>query len=119
MRKTPFAGIELTSQRVRGLRGTSELPGRPVSTVGISITYEYHNMDQPGNVANHARGQLNRNKKKRPRSRLRMWSYETGSAVLFRVSLLILHTQKAESYTYTYHLVATPKRKHSKSPVVM
>ena len=28
-RKIPFAGIELTSQRVRGLRGTSELPGRP------------------------------------------------------------------------------------------
>ena len=26
--KNPFAGIELTSQRVRGLRGTSELPGR-------------------------------------------------------------------------------------------
>ena len=25
MRKIPFAGIELTSQRVRGLRGTSEL----------------------------------------------------------------------------------------------
>ena len=31
MRKIPFAGIELTSQRVRGLRGTSELRGRPVS----------------------------------------------------------------------------------------
>ena len=31
MRKIPFAGIELTSQRVRGLRGTSELPGRPAS----------------------------------------------------------------------------------------
>ena len=30
MTKVPFAGIELTSQRVRGLRGTSELPGRPV-----------------------------------------------------------------------------------------
>ena len=30
MRKIPFAGIELASQRVRGLRGTSELPGRPV-----------------------------------------------------------------------------------------
>ena len=30
VRKIPFAGIELTSQRVRGLRGTSELPGRPV-----------------------------------------------------------------------------------------
>ena len=29
VRKIPFAGIELTSQRVRGLRGTSELPGRP------------------------------------------------------------------------------------------
>ena len=28
MRKLPFAGIELTSQRVRGLRDTSELPGR-------------------------------------------------------------------------------------------
>ena len=26
--KIPFAGVELTSQRVRGLRGTSELPGR-------------------------------------------------------------------------------------------
>ena len=31
VRKIPFAGIELTSQRVRGLRGTSELPGRPAS----------------------------------------------------------------------------------------
>ena len=31
MRKIPFAGIELTSQRVRRLRGTSEVPGRPVS----------------------------------------------------------------------------------------
>ena len=30
VRKIPFAGIELTSQRVRGLRGTSVLPGRPV-----------------------------------------------------------------------------------------
>ena len=31
MRKIPFAGVELTSQRVRGLRGTSELPGRPAT----------------------------------------------------------------------------------------
>ena len=30
VRKIAFAGIELTSERVRGLRGTSELPGRPV-----------------------------------------------------------------------------------------
>ena len=29
-RKIPFAGVELTSQHVRGLRGTSELPGRPI-----------------------------------------------------------------------------------------
>ena len=29
VRKNPFAGIELMSQRVRGLRGTSELPGQP------------------------------------------------------------------------------------------
>ena len=34
MRKIPFAGIELTSQRVRGLRGTSELPGRPAYNIG-------------------------------------------------------------------------------------
>ena len=31
VRKIPFDGVELTSQRVRGLRGTSELPGRPAS----------------------------------------------------------------------------------------
>ena len=37
MRKIPFAGIELTSQRVRGLRGTSELPGREYSS-SSSIT---------------------------------------------------------------------------------
>ena len=35
VRKIPFAGIELTSQRVRGLRGTSELPGRPSTVVVI------------------------------------------------------------------------------------
>ena len=29
MRKIPFAGIEHSSQRVRELRGTFELPGRP------------------------------------------------------------------------------------------
>ena len=50
-------------------------------------------MDQPGNkVANPARG-LNReneyNLPVRVRSRLRIWSRETGSAVPSRVSLLI------------------------------
>ena len=33
VRKIPFAGVELMSQRVRGLRCTSELPGRPASSV--------------------------------------------------------------------------------------
>ena len=40
--------------------------------------------DQPGKVANPARGQLDREN-----VRLRIWSRETGSAVLSRVSLLI------------------------------
>ena len=40
MGKIPFAGIELTSQRVRGLRGTSELPERPVDMV-VEITYDF------------------------------------------------------------------------------
>ena len=31
VREISFAGVELTSQRVRGLRGTSELPGRPAT----------------------------------------------------------------------------------------
>ena len=34
VRKIPFAGIELTSQRVIGLRGTSELTGRPAMDTG-------------------------------------------------------------------------------------
>ena len=37
MRKIPFAGVELTSQRVRGLRGTSELQGRPVLGIYVYI----------------------------------------------------------------------------------
>ena len=48
-------------------------------------------MDQPGKVASPARGQLNRENEDFPcpRSRLRIWCRETGSAVLSRVSLLI------------------------------
>ena len=48
-------------------------------------------MDQPGKVANPARGQLNREKLAFPcpRTRLRIWSRETGSAVPSRSSLLI------------------------------
>ena len=41
VRKIPFAGIELTSQRVRGLRGTSELPGRPIYYIYIYISFFY------------------------------------------------------------------------------
>ena len=48
-------------------------------------------MDQPGKVANPARGQLNRGTYifPCPRSRLRIWSRETGSVVPSRISLLI------------------------------
>ena len=49
-------------------------------------------MDQSGKVANPARGQLNRGNEYFPvrvRSRLRIWSRETGSTVPSRVSLLI------------------------------
>ena len=47
-------------------------------------------MDQPGKVANPARGQLNReNDFFCFCSRLRFWSCETGSAAPFRVRLLI------------------------------
>ena len=47
-------------------------------------------MDQPGKVANPARGQLNREKIfPCPRACLRIWSRETGSAVPSRVSLLV------------------------------
>ena len=49
-------------------------------------------MDQPGKVANPARGQLNRENNIHfpcPRACLRFWSRVTGSAVPSRVSLLI------------------------------
>ena len=58
-------------------------------------TYSKSSMDQPGKVANPARGQLNREEKTNPCSRscLGVWSretgLETGSAVPSRVSLLI------------------------------
>ena len=54
------------------------------------ITYS-KGKDQPGKVANPARGQLNRENVffPCPRSRLRIWSREAASAVPSRVSLLI------------------------------
>ena len=60
-------------------------------------------MDQSDEVTNPARGQLNRDNEYFPvcaRSRQRISSRETRSAVLSRVSLLILKTQ-AESGAYS------------------
>ena len=54
MRKIPFAVIELTSQRVRGLRGTSELPGRPV--VCNLINTHIHTGSEGWEEANGVRG---------------------------------------------------------------
>ena len=57
--------------------------------VCMVITYST-SMDQPGKAANPARGQLNREIIfPYPRSRLRIWSRKTGSAVPSRVSLPI------------------------------
>ena len=56
---------------------------------------------QLGMFANHAPGQLQQGKRNFPcpRSRLRVWSRDSYSAVPSRISLLILHTQ-AESSVY-------------------
>ena len=62
-------------------------------------------MDQPGEVANPAGGHLNRENEQFllcPRSRLRIRSRETRSAILSRISLLILQTQ-SESGAYSRH----------------
>ena len=60
-------------------------------------------MDQPGKVVNPARGQLNRKHDFIPVP-VHAWEFsETGSAVLFRVSLLIIHTQVALLF-YAYPL---------------
>ena len=60
-------------------------------------------MDQPGKVANPGHSQLNRENEYFPgcvvRSRLRIWSRETGSAVTSPVTPAHLHTQ-AESGAY-------------------
>ena len=64
-------------------------------------------------VANPARGQLNRENEYFPvcpRTCLRIWSRETGSAVPSRVSLLFLHTQ-AESGAYLQDSSQVPRRR--------
>ena len=77
--------------------------------------YDQHfqqSMDQPGMVANPARGQLNRGKSflSCPRSLLRFFFRETESAVPSSVSLFILHTQ-AESGTYSKDSSSIPRRR--------
>ena len=78
-------------------------------------------MVQSGMVANPARGQLKREKYffPCPRSRLRIWSRETGSAVVpSRVSLIILHT-KAESGAYSRDSSHFPRRRlHTPSTII-
>ena len=68
----------------------------------VSISSEYSRMDQPDLVANPARGQPNTDLifLLWPRSRLRIWSRETDSAVPSRVSPVILQTQ-TESGAYS------------------
>ena len=85
--------FELTSQRQKVSRLPTEPPGWPAvqcKYVCMVITYS-KGKDQPGKVANPARGQLNRANYlfSCPRSRLRIWSRETGSVVPSRVSPLI------------------------------
>ena len=62
-------------------------------------------MDQTGKVANPARGQLNRGKCvfPCPRSRLRIWSRESGLTVSSLVSPLILQTQAESDWLVLTH----------------
>ena len=68
------------------------------------ITYS-KGKNQPGKVANRARNQLNRENAEyfsRLRSRQRIWSRETGSAIPSRVSLLISILRLNLVLTYGY-----------------
>ena len=68
-----------------------------------------------GNSMDQTLGQLNRENEYQnsvfpcPRSRLRIWFHETGSAIPSRVSLLIFHTQ-AESGAYSRDSSRFPRR---------
>ena len=68
--------------------------------------------DQPGKVANLGSGQLNRKHIyfPCPRSRLRIWSRETNSAIPYRVSLLLVNTQ-ADSGAYSRDSSRFPRRR--------
>ena len=72
------------------------------------ITYTEQSTDQPGKVANPARGQPEQGH----RLRLIIWSSETGSAVPSRVSPLILHTQ-AKTGAFSRDPSRFSRRRHS------
>ena len=87
--------------------------------------YGHHfqqSMDQLGIFANPTRGQLNWTGKKWafpcPCSRLRILSRGIGSAVLSRISLLILYTQ-AESGAYSRDPYRFPRRRPHIPPTVI
>ena len=72
MRKIPFAGVELTSQRVRGLRGTSELPGRPARTSVSTATFS--GVFPPKGTARDCMWKMLKNRDKRAPSNLTYYS---------------------------------------------
>ena len=75
-------------------------------------------MDQPGTVGNPARGPLNRENESISLSPFARENLETGSVVMLRVSLLILHIQ-AKSGAYSRDSFRFPRRRpfiYSKPP---
>ena len=66
----------------------------------VCIVMTYSRPQITRKVANPVHGQLNREKFRCPRSRLKIWFRETGLAVPSRVNLLILYTN-AESGAYS------------------
>ena len=96
------------------------MPGRFVdrgvkSVVGMYGHTYSKGKDQPGKVANPARGQLNRENEYLfpcPHSRLRIWSRETGSAVPSRASLLISIPRLRESGAYLRDSSRVPRRRY-------
>ena len=90
------------------------------------ITYSKGKKDQPGKVANYARGQLNRENVfiPVPVRALRIWSRETGLAASSRVSLLISILRLNLALTYRtppefrggVHLSISTAIRHRASP---
>ena len=89
--------FELTFQRQKVSRLLTELPGDRLVITHSKIK------NQPGKVANQSCSWSAVQEKliyPCPRSRLRIWSSETGSAVLSRVSLLVSILRLNLGFTY-------------------